>query len=120
MFFNAGNTNNTRDDRSDNKGPEPEGVTVGEAYGRNYAFIGLERIGGVLVYEISDPRSPIFVQYINNRNFMAATNTPAAGDLGPEGLHFISRADSPTNTPLLVVANEVSGTTTIYEVARTR
>lgn len=120
LFFNAGNTNNTRDDRSDNKGPEPEGVTVGEAYGRNYAFIGLERIGGVLVYEISDPRSLIFVQYINNRNFMAATNTPAAGDLGPEGLHFISRADSPTNTPLLVVANEVSGTTTVYEVARTR
>jgi hypothetical protein len=119
-FFNAGNTNNTRDDRSDNKGPEPEGVTTGFAYGRNYAFIGLERIGGVLVYEISDPRSPIFVQYINNRNFTAAANTAAAGDLGPEGLHFISLADSPTDTPLLVVANEVSGTTTIYEIARNR
>ncbi|MDQ3061798.1 MAG: choice-of-anchor I family protein [Acidobacteriota bacterium] len=120
MFFNASNTNNTRDDRSDNKGPEPEGVTVGEAYGRNYAFIGLERIGGILVYDIGDPESPKFVQYINNRNFMAATNTAAAGDLGPEGLHFISRRDSPTDTPLLVVANEVSGTTTVYQVARTR
>ncbi len=120
MFFNASNTNNTRDDRSDNKGPEPEGVTVGRAYGSDYAFIGLERIGGVMVYNIDNPRSPRFVQYINNRNFTAATNTPAAGDLGPEGLHFISRADSPTNTPLLVVANEVSGTTTVYEVARDR
>jgi len=119
-FFNAGNTNNTRDDRSDNKGPEPEGVTTGFAYGRNYAFIGLERIGGVLVYDIGNPESPKFVQYINNRNFMAATNTAAAGDLGPEGLHFISRRDSPTDTPLLVVANEVSGTTTIYKLARTR
>jgi len=119
-FFNASNTNNTRDDRSDNKGPEPEGVTVGEAYGREYTFIGLERIGGVLVYEISDPESPRFVQYINNRNFTAATNTAAAGDLGPEGLHFISRRDSPTDTPLLVVANEVSGTTTVYQVVRTR
>ncbi len=119
-FFNAGNTNNTRDDRSDNKGPEPEGVTVGEAYGRNYAFIGLERIGGILVYELSDPESPRFIQYINNRDFSAATNTAAAGDLGPEGLHFISRSDSPTNTPLLVVANEISGTTTVFEVARVR
>jgi len=119
-FFNASNTNNTRDDRSDNKGPEPEGVTVGEAYGRNYAFIALERIGGIMVYELSNPESPRFIQYINNRNFSAATNTAAAGDLGPEGLHFISRADSPTNTPLLVVANEISGTTTVYEVARNR
>lgn len=119
-FFNASNTNNTRDDRSDNKGPEPEGVTVGNAYGRDYAFIALERIGGILVYELGNPESPQFVQYINNRNFTAATNTAAAGDLGPEGLHFISRADSPTDKPLLVVANEVSGTTTVYELARGR
>ncbi len=117
-FFNAGSTNNTRDDRSDNKGPEPEGVTVGKAYGRNYAFVGLERIGGVIVYDITNPRSPRFIQYINNRNFLATTNTPAAGDLGPEGLHFISAEDSPTKTPLLVVANEISGTTTVYEIAQ--
>ena len=120
LFFNASSTNNTRDDRSDNKGPEPEGVTVGKAYGRNYAFVGLERIGGILVYDITNPRSPRFVQYINNRNFLAATNTPAAGDLGPEGLHFISAEDSPTGTPLLAVANEISGTTTVYEIAQIR
>ena len=117
-FFNAGNTNNTRDDRSDNKEPEPEGVTVGNAYGRNYAFIGLERIGGVLVYDVANPRSPQFVQYINNRNVFAPTNTRAAGDLGPEGLRFISAEESPTGTPLLVVANEISGTTTVYEIAQ--
>ncbi len=119
LNFNASSTNNTRDDRSDNKGPEPEGVTTGRVCGRNYAFIGLERIGGVLVYDLSDPRAPRFVQYINNRNFSAATNTAAAGDLGPEGLHFIKRRDSPINSPLLVVANEVSGTTTVYEIDRT-
>ena len=119
-FFNASNTNNTFDDRSDNKGPEPEGVTVGKAYGRNYAFIGLERIGGVMVYEVTNPRAPEFIQYINNRNFLAPTNSPAAGDLGPEGLHFISDEDSPTGTPLLVVANEISGTTTVYEVVQVR
>lgn len=120
IFFNASNTNNTRDDRSDNKGPEPEGVIVGKAYGRNYAFIGLERIGGLLAYDVTDPYAPRFVQYINNRNFMAATNTAAAGDLGPEGLHFIAEDDSPTGKPLLVVANEVSGTTTVYEIEKIR
>ncbi len=116
MFFNASNTDNDRDSRSDNKGPEPEGVTVGKAFGRDYAFIGLERIGGVLVYDVSNPYAPEFVQYINNRNFMAATDTAAAGDLGPEGLHFISDEDSPNGKPLLIVANEISGTTTVYEL----
>ncbi len=120
LFFNASNTNNTKDDRSDNKGPEPEAVTVGKAFGRNYAFIGLERIGGVLVYDVTDPYAPQFVQYINNRNFSAPTNTAAAGDLGPEGLHFIAGEDSPTGKPLLVAANEISGTTTVYEIAKTR
>ena len=32
------------------KGPEPENVTVGTVNGRTYAFVGLERIGGVMVY----------------------------------------------------------------------
>ena len=120
MNFNAGNTTNARDDRSDNKGPEPEGVTTGQAFGRNYAFIGLERIGGVLVYDVTNPYAPEFVQYINNRNFMAATDTAAAGDLGPEGLHFIPDNDSPNGLPLLVVANEISGTTTVYEFSKMR
>lgn len=118
LNFNASNTNNTLDDRSDNKGPEPEGVTTGKVCGVNFAFIGLERIGGVLVYDLSNPREPRFVQYINNRNFSAATNTAAALDLGPEGLHFIKRRNSPIDEPLLVVANEVSGTTTIYAIDR--
>jgi hypothetical protein len=118
-FFNASNTNNTRKNRSDDKGPEPEGVTIGQAYGRTYGFIGLERIGGILVYDLTDPATPRFVQYINNRNFTVPTNTVAAGDLGPEGLLFISAANSPIGKPLLVVANEVSGTTTLYEIDQT-
>lgn len=95
------------DSRSDNKGPEPEGVAVGEVHGRTYAFIGLERIGGVMVYDLTDPQAPEFVQYVNPE--------PAV-DNAPEGLHFIDRRDSPTGTPLLVVANEVSGTTAIFAV----
>lgn len=116
LNFNAGNTNNTRDDRSDNKGPEPEGVAVAELCDRTYAFIALERIGGILVYDISRPDNPTFVQYVNNRDFTVDPQLPGAGDLGPEGVHFISKRDSPSDHPLLVVANEVSGTTTVYKI----
>lgn len=113
-FFNAGNDDNTFDSRSDNKGPEPESVTVGKVFGRTYAFVGLERIGGILVYDVTNPGNVRFVQYVNNRNFNEPVNTAGALDLGPEGIHFIKAQDSPTGFPLLAVANEVSGTTTIY------
>lgn len=101
------------DARSDNKGPEPEGVVTGVINGRTYAFIGLERTGGIMVYDVSDPIAPTFIQYINNTpSFGFATGIDAA----PEGLTFISAEDSPNGEPLLVVTNEVSGTTTVYEI----
>ena len=118
-FFNSSNdSNNSFDTRSDNKGPEPEGVVVGELYGRTYAFVGLERIGGIMVYDISNPRRPRFIQYVNNRNFAGNAALGTAGDLGPEGLIIVPARESPIHKPLLVVANEVSGTTTIYEISR--
>jgi hypothetical protein len=85
-------------------------------FGRTYAFIGLERIGGLVVFDVSNPRDPEFVQYVNNRDFTADVTTPEAGDLGPEGVLFIPAHESPTWRPLVVVANEVSGTTTVFEV----
>jgi 2',3'-cyclic-nucleotide 2'-phosphodiesterase / 3'-nucleotidase / 5'-nucleotidase len=115
--FNASNDNNNFDNRSDNKGPEPEGIVVGQVGGYTYSFIGLERIGGVMVYDITNPNSPQFVQYLNNRDFSQNVQLPGAGDLGPEGLTFISAADSPTGLPLLVVTNEISGSTTTYAIA---
>ena len=117
--FNASHDNNTFDNRSDDKGPEPEGVTLGEVDGRTYAFITLERIGGVVVYDVSNPSAPQFVQYINNRDFTAPAGSDAAGDLGPEGVTFIAAAQSPTGGPLLAVANEISGTVTLYTIAQT-
>lgn len=118
-FFNANNDENgpdTFDNRSDNKGPEPEGVVVGKVGRRSYAFIGLERIGGVVTYDVTDPAAPVFVDYTNNRDFAADIEAKTAGDLGPEGLAFIAASDSPTGEPLLVVANEVSGSTSIYAI----
>jgi DNA-binding beta-propeller fold protein YncE len=109
--------NDSFDNRSDNKGPEPEGVAIGEIDGRVYAFIGLERMSGVMVYDVTDPTAPAFVTYSNNRDFSGNAEAGTAGDLGPEGLIFISAENSPTGTPLLVMAHEVSGTTSIFEIA---
>lgn len=109
VAFNASNDNNTVDDRSPAKGPEPEAVVVGQFGSKHYAFIGLERVGGVVVYDVTNPQRPIFETYLNTR-------TGATGDRGPEGLALIKAEDSPTGKPLLVVANETSGTTAVLEI----
>ncbi|MDB6136139.1 MAG: 5-nucleotidase/2,3-cyclic phosphodiesterase [Verrucomicrobiales bacterium] len=123
--FNANNSNNTIDTRSDDSGPEPECLVLGKAYGRQWAFIGLERIGGIMVYDVTDPRKARFVHYLNNRNFSVVPgagtnppNVPSAGDLGAESLLFIKAEESPVGKPLLVVTNDVSGTTTLFEVIK--
>jgi DNA-binding beta-propeller fold protein YncE len=124
-YFNANHTNNvnlgnpndwTHDSRSDDKGPEPENVNVAKLFGRDFAFIVLERIGGVMIYELIDPTRPTFVDYVNTRVFGVAAESAAAEDLGPEGIIVVQAEDSPNGKPLLVVANEVSGTTRIYEI----
>jgi hypothetical protein len=116
LQFNASHGNNTRDNRSTAKGPEPEGLAIGKAYGRTLAFIGLERIGGVAVYDISDPFEPVLEDYVNTRNFANPFNFATNGDLGPEGVAFISAENSPNGKPLVVVAHEVSGSTVIYQI----
>ena len=116
--FNNGNDENDPDGRSDAKGPEPEGVTLGTINGHTYAFICLERMGGVFVYDVSNPYAPEYVQYLNNRDLSKDPEVDGAdaGDLGPEGMTFVAAADSPTGKPLVIVGNEVSGTTSIYQV----
>jgi len=107
--FNASNDNNEFDGRSPSKGPEPEGVVVGKFGSKTYAFVGLERVGGVMVYDVTKPSAASFVTYLNTRD-------GDKGDLGPEGLTFIAADKSPNGKPLLVVGNEVSGTTAIMQI----
>jgi 2',3'-cyclic-nucleotide 2'-phosphodiesterase/3'-nucleotidase/5'-nucleotidase len=118
-FFNSGHTVNLFDDRSDDKGPEAENVALGELSSRTYAFIGLERIGGIMVYDVTDPYHPVFEQYLNNRDFTQTPGPFSGGDLGPEGIIFIKQGNSPIGKPLIVVTNEISGSTTVYEVNQT-
>ena len=69
-----------------------------------------------MVYDVSVPWRPKFACYMNNRDFSGVPEEGTAGDLSPEGQVFIAAADSPTGKPLLAVANEVSGTTTVFEI----
>ena len=94
--------------RLDNKGPEPESVVVGMVRGQRYAFIGLERSSGILVYNISDPARAKFVQYIRN------TTTLADGDISPEGMKFVPADKSPNGKALLMVGYEVSGSLAVF------
>jgi len=122
-YFNVSNTNNKIDNRSDNKGPEPEGLAVGKVGNDTFAFVGLERQGGIMVFNISNPQAPEFLSYQLDRDFTVDIAeiedgnlaADAAGDLAPEGMTFVSAEDSPNGKALLIVGNEVSGTTTVYE-----
>lgn len=121
--FNATNDENGGDDRSDDKGPEPEAVEIASIHGKTYAFVGLERVGGIMVYDITNPENALFVQYISTRDFSVDIETlvddgdfSAAGDLGPESILFVPAQDSPNGEPLLLVGNEISGTTAIFQV----
>lgn len=117
-YFNASNSNTTLDSRSSKKGPEPEYVKVGKVGKKALAFVGLERIGGLMTYDVTDPEQPQFVNYINSREFTPKNNLET--DTGPEGIEFIQAADSPTGLPLVLVANEVGGTVAVYQLNVTK
>jgi hypothetical protein len=113
-LFNSDHGSNSPKNRSRAKGPEPEGVIVSKIGNETFAFITLERIGGVMVYNITNPNSPVFVDYKNTRSTSAYS-----GDNGPEGIIYISAENSPTPKGYVIVANEISGTLTIFEVNTT-
>jgi hypothetical protein len=110
-LFNADHSDNISKGRSRAKGPEPEGVAVAQIGTQTFAFISLERVGGVMVYNITDPNNVTFVDYKNSRS----TST-WAGDNGPEGITYIKPENSSNGKAYVLVANEISGTITIFEV----
>ncbi|HOZ52819.1 MAG TPA: choice-of-anchor I family protein [Chitinophagaceae bacterium] len=110
-IFNASNANNTFKNRSDDKGPEPEGVTIAYIYDKVYAFISLERIGGCMVYDVTNPANPIYVDYKNSRNLVTY-----GGDNGAEGIIYIKNSETDNGKSYVILANEVSSTLSIYEV----
>ena len=110
-YFNTSNNKLSLDNRSGKKGPEPESIITGSVDGKTYAFIAIERIGGVMVYDITDPVNAIFVNYINSREF----DVEIKGDVSPEGLCFIPAYDCMSGNNLLLAACEVSGTLAVYE-----
>ncbi len=121
-FFNASNKNNKLDSRSDAKGPEPEDVVTCVIDERVYAYIGLERSGGLMVYDITNPEEASFVAYLNTRNFEIdfpedddELLDPEMGDISAEGLAVVQAEDSPTGHTLILIANEVSGTVAVYQ-----
>lgn len=95
------------DDRSDDKGPEAENVVVGKVGSHSYAFVGLERVGGIMIYDITNPNEPYFVKYLYD---------PDNKDISPEGITFESAEESPNGKPMLITSFELSGTTSAWEL----
>jgi hypothetical protein len=130
--FNCSDSSINFDGQSPDRGPEPETAAVGSIGGRQYAFIAPERIGGVYVYDITDPEAPSFQQYINFRDFSVdpsqvceedrplSEECAQAGDLGPEGVLFIAAEDSPIGVPLIAISHELSTSTTLYRIDEVR
>ncbi|GHA79973.1 choice-of-anchor I domain-containing protein [Pontibacter akesuensis] len=95
------------DDRSDDKGAEPEGVAVGRVNDGTIAFVGAELADAVLVYDVSNPGRPEFLQVLRT------------GD-APEGIIFIPAGEGPGQRSLLVVRSENDGTVKVFEAGAMR
>ena len=124
-FNSTNDENDSADNRSDDKGIEPEAIEVAKIGDHTFAFVGLERQGGVMVFDISAPTTPEYMTYVNNRDFSAGVCTVVdgsecdndtyntdAGDLAPESIEYFTREDA----HFIAVGNEVSGTTSVYQI----
>ena len=98
------------DSRSDDKGPEPEALTVGTFGTNTLVFVGMARSsGGIAVADVSNPRDVKYLGYFYQD-----------GDIAPEGLTYIPAANSPNGKALLIVSYEVSNNVVVYELAADR
>jgi hypothetical protein len=90
------------DGRSDDKSVEPEGIAIGTVGTRQVAFVGLERADAVAIYDVTNPKSPVFLKIVKS------------GD-APEGILFIPAKDSPIQQSLLIVSSEGDGVIKVYK-----
>jgi 2',3'-cyclic-nucleotide 2'-phosphodiesterase/3'-nucleotidase/5'-nucleotidase len=130
-LFNTPDDENSFDERSDNRGPQPDNVAVARIHGHSYAFVALERTSIVLVVDVTDPERPMLLGHAGTRDFTEDPKATggadtglyvncAAGDLGPEGLLVIPADESPVGAPLLVVGYQTSGSTRVFRIATGR
>ncbi len=102
--------------RSASKGPEPEGLAIGKAYGRTWMVLALERDNGLMLYDMTNPVKPMFRQYINKAVPGGNIQDGTAGDVSPEGVLFLEADQSPTGKPMVVVSYELSGSVAFFEL----
>ncbi|WP_413401031.1 choice-of-anchor I family protein [Pseudoalteromonas sp. KJ71-7] len=112
--FNNNEDENKGDTRSDDKGAEPEALTLGKVGDRLFAFVGLERMGAIMVFDITNPYDVKFQDYFYNRGLEPSADI--TGDLAPEGMTFVPAAQSATNEALLIIGNEISGSIAVWEI----
>lgn len=115
-FFNTDHDELASDKRSSKKGPEPESVEILKDGEKVYAVIGIERIGGFFLYDITTPKEAKYVDYLNVRMFNDSVGIDEQGDLGAEGVCTVTADKSPTGKPLIIVGNEVSGSVTVAQL----
>ncbi|TSE10429.1 choice-of-anchor I family protein [Aquimarina algiphila] len=101
------NEGGAADKRSDDKGAEPEAVETLKVGNKTLLFVGLERTGGLMIYDISNPSHPEFLEWIRDDV-----------DISPEGLTVVRAEDSPVDKDLVIITNEVSNTVAIYEISQ--
>ena len=108
--------NYTAQDRSDDKGAEPEGVAVGMVGSARVAILGLERMSALVVFDVSNPSSPTFIKWIQ---MLPTTPTPAAQATAwsPEGVIFVPADKSPNGKALFITSYELSGSMTVHQIA---
>jgi hypothetical protein len=102
-------------DRSDDKGAEPEGVALGMVGDRRIAILGLERMTALAIFDITEPRNPVFQEWLQ----MLPTKATPAKDVkhwSPEGIVFVPANKSPSGRALIITSYELSGSLSIHQI----
>lgn len=102
-------------DRSDDKGAEPEGVAIGMVGDRRIAVLGLERMTALAIFDITAPLAPVFQEWLQ----ILPTKATPAKDVkhwSPEGIVFVPADKSPSGKALIITSYELSGSLSIHQI----